>query len=476
MTKPQRAVVVGSGPNGLAGAIRLARAGVAVTLIEQAPDIGGGCRSSHRTLPGLIHDDCAAFHPTAQASPFLRSLPLERFGLQWCWPEIDLAHPLDSAPAGLLWRDIDRTAAHLGPDGAAWTRLIGPHSRHLDALATHLFGPAVAWPAHPWRSVAFGRAAALPAAWTARRLRTPQAQALFAGAAAHAITDLRAPLTSAVGLVLLAASHAHGWPVARGGSGALTRAMGDLLVSLGGEIITNTRVSSLNDLAHLNASIVLLDTSPQAALALTEGRMPRRIAQAYTQYRHGPGAFKVDLAIEGPIPWTDPDCGRAGTLHLGGDLAEVLATEAATARGQMPARPFVLVGQQYLADPSRSMNGVHPVWAYAHVPHGYPGDATEAVLNQIERFAPGVRSQIRAVATRSPAELEAYNPNYVGGDIATGASGPLQILRRPRLARNPYATGIPGVYLCSAATPPGPGVHGMGGYHAATRALRSAAH
>jgi phytoene dehydrogenase-like protein len=473
MTEPgTRAAVVGSGPNGLAAAIRLAQAGVHVTLIEAAATIGGGIRSSEHTLPGLIHDDCAAFHPTAQASPFLTSLPLEEFGLQWLWPEIDLAHPLDDGSAGLMWRDIDRTAAGLGADQRAWLHNFGPTTKNLDVLIASILGPIFRFPQHPLALARFGWKAIAPATWTIRRFQTPQAKALFAGVAAHALSSLTAPLSSAVGVTLIATGHAHGWPVARGGSQALAWAMAKYFESLGGRIQTGTRITALRDLDNLDPEIVLLDTSPRAALEITEGQMPRHIARSYRRYRYGPGAHKVDFAVEGPIPWTNPDCHRAGTLHLGGESHEIVAAEAAIVRGDMPERPFVLVGQQYLADPERSVDGIHPIWAYAHVPHGYRGDATEAIISQIERFAPGFRSQIRGMFSRDSAALEAYNSNYVGGDIATGAADLRQVLLRPRAALNPYRTGIPGVYLCSAATPPGAGVHGMCGFHAAERALK----
>jgi phytoene dehydrogenase-like protein len=467
-----RAAVVGSGPNGLAAAIRLAQAGIQVTLIEAAETIGGGTRSSEHTLPGLIHDDCAAFHPTAQASPFLASLPLGEFGLQWLWPDIDLAHPLDDGSAGVMWRDIERTAAGLGRDQRAWLRSFGPTTKNLPLLIPSILGPIFRPPPHPVALARFGLRAALPATWSARQFHTPQAKALFTGVAAHALASLSAPLSSAVGVMLIATGHAHGWPVARGGSGALAQAMARYLESLGGQIQTGTRITALRDLDNLDPEIVLLDTSPRAALEITEGQMPRRINRAYRRYRYGPGAHKVDFAVQGPIPWTNPDCHRAGTLHLGGESHDIVAAEAAIVRGEMPERPFVLVGQQYLADPDRSVDGINPIWAYAHVPHGHRADATEAIIAQIERFAPGFRSRIRSVFSRDSAALEAYNSNYVGGDIATGAADLRQVLLRPRAALNPYRTGIPGVYLCSAATPPGAGVHGMCGFHAAERALK----
>jgi Phytoene dehydrogenase and related proteins len=468
------AVVVGSGPNGLAAAVHLARHGVAVRVLEAAPVIGGGARSSPLTLPGLIHDDCSAVHPAAVASPYLRSLGLEKYGLRWRWPPIDLAHPLDSGAAGVLWRDIGRTAREMGVDGRAWLRVFGPLSRDFDDLAEDVFRPIPHLPAHPVTLASFGLRALAPATWAARRWRRAETRALFAGAAAHAFGSLHAPLSAAIGLLLIAAGHAYGWPVAEGGSRSIVDALAALLTDLGGVIETGVRVESLDELAGFD--VALLDVSPLAALRIAGRRLPPRIARAYARFRYGPAAYKVDFAVEGGVPWRDEYSRHAGTVHLGGTLEEVAAAEESVARGRMPARPFVLVGQQYLADPSRSSGGLHPVWAYAHVPHAHPGLATEAIVDQIERFAPGFRHRVAARHIRTVPKMAAYNPNYVGGDIATGASTGAQLLFRPRPALDPYSTGIPGVFLCSSATPPGPGVHGMCGYHAARAALRHLGH
>lgn len=468
------AAVVGSGPNGLAAAIRLARAGLDVTVIEAAARPGGGTRTSELTLPGLLHDECSAFHPTGVASPCFTSLGLERHGLRWAWPEVDLAHPLDDGRAGVATRDLDQSAASLGPDGPRWKALFGAAVANFGAVAAETLRPVPHVPRHPVTLASFGLKAMLPATTLARYFRDDPAAALFTGVAAHKFGRLDRPFGTAPGLMLTAAAHAVGWPAAEGGSEAITRALLAELASHGGKVITGTRVTSLGQLRELAGTapdVTLLDTAPAGALEILGDRMPGPVRKALTRYAYGPSAFKVDYAIDGGVPWTSPDCRRAGTVHLGGTAAEIAAAEAATERGTMPARPFVLVGQQYLADPGRSARGAHPLYAYAHVPHGYAGDATEAVTAQIERFAPGFRDRILAVSTRSPAEFEACNPNYVGGDISAGANTARQIILRPRATLNPYSLGVPGIYLCSSATPPGAGVHGMGGYHAASAAL-----
>jgi phytoene dehydrogenase-like protein len=464
------AIVVGSGPNGLACAVELARNGVGVTVLEAEERIGGGTRSSELTLPGLLHDDCSATHPMAAGSPFLRSLDLGRHGLEWLLPEVDLAHPLDDGSAGVMVRSIDETARGLGEDGAAWKRVFGSSSAHFEALLGDMMAPILRVPKHPLRLVRFGIPAAAPATLLARSWSTPQARALFGGVAAHAFSPLSRPMSSSVGCALIDACHAFGWPVARGGSQSIADALAAELGERGGRIETGRRVRSLDELA--GAGAVVFDLAPRAVAEIAGERLPRRVARAYRRYRHGPGAFKLDLAVEGGVPWTNEDCRRAGTVHVGGTFEELALAERAINRGEMPERPFVLVGQQYLADPGRSTGDVHPVWAYAHVPSGYPGDAGETILGQIERFAPGFRERIVETVTRSPAELEAYNANYIGGDIITGAVTPVQALIRPRLALDPYSTGATGLYICSAATPPGAGAHGMNGYNAARSALR----
>lgn len=470
-----RAVVVGSGPNGLAGAIRLAQAGLSVTVVEAHERPGGGTRTSELTLPGVLHDDCAAFHPTGVASPFFRSLDLERHGLRWLWPEIDLAHPLDDGRAGVAARDMSLSVGSLGADGDRWRRMFEPIVRNFDPLMDEVLRPVVHVPGHPIALGRFGMKAALPATVLARRFRDEPARALFMGVAAHKFGRLDGVLSSSVGLMLTGSAHAVGWPVAEGGTEAITRALLAELAALGGTVVNGVRVASLEQLPELvggRPDVVLLDTAPAGALAILGDRLPARVRRALTRYSYGPAAFKVDLAIEGDIPWTNESCRRAGTLHLGGTAEQVASIEAATVRGAMPDQPFVLLGQQYLIDPSRSAGSINPVYAYAHVPHGYPGDATDAIIDQVERFAPGFRDRIVATSTRGPAELEASNANYVGGDISAGANTARQITFRPRVALDPYALGIDGVYLCSSATPPGGGVHGMGGFNAAEAALK----
>jgi phytoene dehydrogenase-like protein len=463
------AIVVGAGPNGLAAAVTLAQRGVEVTVLEGAEEIGGGTRSAELIMPGVLHDVCSAVHPFGALSPLFRSLDLESHGLRWCWPDIDLAHPLDGGRAGVMVRSVVDTAAGLGPDGPAWQRLFAPLSAGLTDLTDEVFRPPVHLPKHPVVLARFGARALEPATVLARRWELDEARALFAGAAAHAMYPLERPTTSAVGLLLLAAGHRVGWPVAEGGSRAVTDALASLLRQLGGTISTGVAVRSLRELG--THDVVLLDVAPAAAAAICGDRMPSAIRRAYRKWRRGPGAFKVDLVVEGGVPWDHVACRRAGTVHVGGTLEEIAAAERDVHRGVMPARPYVLVSQQYLADPARSSGNLHPVWAYAHVPNGYTGSATSALLAQVERFAPGFRDRIVGSHVRGPLDIARYNPNYVGGDIATGANTPRQVAVRPRLAVDPYRTGVPGVFLCSAATPPGAGVHGMCGFNAAQSAL-----
>ncbi|WP_419916475.1 phytoene desaturase family protein [Candidatus Poriferisodalis sp.] len=463
------AIVVGSGPNGLAAAVHLAQAGVDVTVLEAADTIGGGTRSAEAIVPGLIHDQCSAVHPVAAASPFLRALDLERLGLRWRSPIVDCAHPLDDGSASLLYQSIDDTADGLGDDGARWRWLFGALTADLDSLFEDITQPLLRLPRHPVLTARFGAAAMTPATVMGRLWRDEPARALWAGVAAHAFWRLDRPMTSAVGLMILAAGHQYGWVVAEGGSQAIADALVADLTAHGGRTETGVRVWSAAELPPTD--LLLLDVSPSIAADILGDRLPPRIDRAYRRFHHGPGAFKVDFAIEGDVPWRAPAAGDAGTVHLGGDAAEVIANELAVHRGQMPERPFVLVGQQYRADPVRSVGNVHPLWTYAHVPHGYTGDATEAIIAQIERFAPGFSERVVGTAVRSTTEMSVYNPNFIGGDILSGASSPLQLLFRPRLAQDPYFTGIPGTYLCSASTPPGAGAHGLCGLNAATRAL-----
>jgi phytoene dehydrogenase-like protein len=464
------ATVVGSGPNGLTCAVALAQAGLEVTVLEAAETIGGGTRSAELTVPGVIHDICSAGHPMAAASPFLRSLELEKHGLDWRGPEVDLAHPFDDGSAVAMYRSLDETAAGLGEDGRAWRQLFESSAVHFDEVNEDALRPILHVPKHPIRLARFGIPAALPVTLLARRWKSPATRALFGGIAAHAFSPLTRPMSAAVGMALTSACHSVGWPVAAGGSQSIADALASVLREQGGRIETGVHVRSLAELG--SPDVVVFDLAPIAVAEMAGDRLPGRVARAYRRYKHGPGAFKVDFAVEGGVPWTAEVCRRAGTVHVAGSFEEIVAGERDVNRGRMPARPFVLLCQQYLADPQRSAGDVHPVWAYAHVPSGYDGDGETAVLDQIERFAPGLRERIVATAIRSPAEFEAYNPNYVGGDIVTGANTPLQTAIRPRFALDPYSVGIPGHYICSAATPPGGGVHGMGGYNAAQSALR----
>ncbi|HWJ09377.1 MAG TPA: NAD(P)/FAD-dependent oxidoreductase [Nocardioides sp.] len=462
------ALVIGSGPNGLSAALTLARAGVRVTVLEASDEIGGGARTTQPFGEGMLVDHCAAFHPMAVRSPALAGL--EDYGLQWAWPEIDAGHPLDDAPPGLLHRSVDTTATGLGADARRWRRLFGAPSRAWGRLADDVLGPVVHLPRHPLLMGRFGAPTLLPAAVLARLFRTEQARALFLGTAAHAMRPLSEVLSSAIAMGILTAGHHDGWPVVVGGTQALTDAMAKALVDLGGKIETGVPVTSVRRLPPADA--VLLNLAPTAALRLYDDQLPSGTRRAYRRYRYGPAAFKVDFAVEQGVPWRDAELGRAGTVHLGGGPAEIIAGEAAVSAGRMPERPFVLLGQQFVADPSRSRGDVHPVYSYAHVPTGYDGDATEAITAQIERFAPGFRERVVDIHVTRPGDFSAGNENWVGGDILTGAKSPASLVLGPRPGRNPYRTGVRGVYLCSAAAPPGPGAHGMAGRRAARLALR----
>jgi phytoene dehydrogenase-like protein len=467
------AVVVGAGPNGLAAAIELARNGRSVHLIEGAASIGGGTRTEELTLPGFHHDICSAVHPLALGSPFLRTLPLEQFGLELIEPAIQAAHPLDDEDAVLLLRSLEETAEGLGRDARAYRLLIGTFAEHWDRLAEMMLAPLTRPPRAPLLAARFGSRAALPAALCARlRFRTPRARALVAGMAAHAIRPLEAPGTTAFALVMLSLGHACGWPVARGGSAQITNAMRAYLESLGGTVEVGTPVTSLAQLP--DAGAVLFDVTPRALAEICGDALPRRYRRALNRFRYGPGVFKVDYALSGPLPWTSPAVRSAGTVHLGGTLEEVAASEHAVARGREPERPYVLVAQQSIADPTRAPAGAHTLWAYCHVPSGSAVDMTAAIEAQIERFAPGFGELVLARTTRSPAQLQAENPNYIGGDIGGGANGLWQTVARPALRPNPYTTPNPKLFLCSASTPPGGGVHGMCGFNAARAALHGA--
>ena len=465
------AVVVGAGPNGLAAAIRLAEAGHEVLVVEAAPTIGGGSRSAELTLPGYLHDVCAAVMPLGAGSPFLRRLPLEQHGLTWVQPPVPAGHPLDDGTAVLLHRSIDATAAGLGADAGAYRRLVGPLVERWHDLVDASLGPLTHGVRHPLVMSRFG----LPGMLGASRLagwmfRGERARALFAGMAGHSILPLDRPFTAAFGLMLSVSGHSEGWPVARGGAGRFVDAMGTYFTSIGGRIETGRRVASIAELPR--ARVTLFDLDPAQVASIAGDRLPMEYRRRLRRFRHGPAAFKLDLAIDGPIPWTAPELLKAGTAHLGGTLREIAAGEATVARGGHPQRPFVLLAQQSLFDETRAPGGKHTVWAYCHVPAGSTVDMTDRIEAQIERFAPGFRDRILARHVTTPSDYARYNRNYVGGDISGGAHDGLQLFARPVLRPVPYATPAPDLFICSASTPPGGGVHGMCGYHAAGAALK----
>lgn len=475
MSAPQSdAVVVGAGPNGLAAAIVLARAGRSVTILEARDTVGGGCRSAELTLPGVLHDVCSAVHPLARSSPLFRELGLERHGLAWIEPPVQIAHPLEDGSAALLYRDIDATTATFSDaaDARTYADWIAPLARDWELIVDALLGPTrpLAIARHPFALARFGLPALASARTLARRFRSPQARALVAGAAAHSFLPLTAPMSGSFGLALLVSGHAVGWPIPRGGAQRIADALASVLRELGGEIRTGVEVGSLAELPSHRAA--LLDLTPRQVLALAGDRLRGRYAAQLRRYRYGPAAFKLDLVLDGPIPWRNPEVARAGTVHLGGKLEEVVASEDAVGHGRLSDRPMVILAQPSAFDRSRAPDGQHVVWAYCHVPNGWPGDATEAILSQVERFAPGFRDRILAQHALGPAALEAYNPNYVGGDINGGLQSWTQFLTRPALRFDPYSTPDPSLFICSASTPPGGGVHGLCGLYAARSALR----
>lgn len=464
------AVVVGAGPNGLAAALTLAEAGRSVLVVEAADRIGGGVRSAELTLPGFVHDVCSAIHPMAAASPFFRRAGLDEFGLVLAQPEVALAHPLDGGRAGVMHRSLVETEAALGADGRSWRRSVGWCAEHWDVLADAFLGPITTVPRHPLAMAAFGARALLPATTFCRlAFKTEEAAALFGGVAAHSFLPLNAPLTASAGLMLLAPCHVAGWPAAKGGSQAIADTMAAKLEHLGGKIETGQPVRSLADLPDARA--VLFDLSPRQLVEICGDELPARSRRRLSRFRYGPGVFKLDYALSEPVPWTNPECRRAGTVHVGGTIGEIAAGEAAVARGEHPERPFVLVGQQSLFDPTRAPDGKHTLWAYCHAPSGSELDMTDRVEAQLERFAPGFRDVVLARHTATNSWFQRHNENLVGGDIAGGSNAGLQLLLRPRPAIHPYRTGNPRIFLCSASTPPGGGVHGLCGMHAAEDAL-----
>lgn len=468
--KSYDAIVVGSGPNGLAAAIVFARAGRSVLVVEAKETIGGGTRSAELTVPGFLHDVCSAIHPLGIASPFLKTLPLEQHGLEWIQPGVPLAHPFLDGSALMLDRSVDGTAASLGKDYEAYRSLMKPLSRACDKLMHDLLGP-LSVPRYPIPLVRFGLPALRSAQGLARaKFREPNTRALFAGLAAHSVLPLNNPASASFGLILGLLGHAAGWPVVQGGSHQITTAMASYLRSLGGEIITGMPVQTLYELPH--ARVVLFDVSPRQLVHIAGDRLPPWYVRKLLKFRYGPGVCKIDIALDGQIPWKAHDCKDAGTVHLGSSLEEIAASEHDVWNGRHPEKPYVILAQQSLFDTSRAPEGKHTVWAYCHVPHGSDFDMTERILSQIERYAPGFRDLILGIKTTSPSEFERYNANYIGGDIGGGANVIGQLFARPMLRFPPYSTPAKNIFLCSASTPPGGGVHGMCGYHAAQAALR----
>jgi phytoene dehydrogenase-like protein len=463
------AVVVGAGPNGLAAAITLAQAKLSVLLIEANQDIGGACRSAELTLPGFIHDSCSAIHPLAVGSPFFRSLPLNRFGLEWIQPGLPLAHPLDDQCVN-LHRALEEM--ELGEDGRAYERLLRPLVSSWEDLANDILRPLLHWPRKPIPLIKFGLNALRPAAQLSHSLfKGEPARALFSGMAAHSFLSLDQTASSAIGLVLAMFGHATGWPLPRGGSGMITRAMGAYFRELGGKIITNQRVKNIDELPRAQAT--LLDLTARQVRQAAGRRLPPRYCRALENFRYGPAVFKLDYALSAPIPWKFPDCAKAGTVHLGGTLAEIEQSERQVSEGAVPDRPFVLVTQSSLFDSTRAPEGRHTAWAYCHIPQGCDTDMTDRIEEQLERCAPGFRDCVIARCARGPALLEQGNANLVGGDINGGLADLRQLIGRPVLSLNPYRTPLKGTYICSASTPPGGGVHGMPGYNAAVLCLRN---
>ncbi|MCU7550062.1 NAD(P)/FAD-dependent oxidoreductase [Chitinophagaceae bacterium LB-8] len=463
------AVVVGSGPNGLAAAITMQRAGLSVLLVEAKELPGGGMRSAELTLPGFIHDICSAIHPLAALSPFFKTLPLDQHGLQWIYPEIAAAHPFEDGTAAALYQSIRQTAQSLRNDGQAYTKLIMPLVEKWPGIAADLLRP-LHFPKRPVDMAFFGIKGLTSAAYLVKRFDTKELRGLWAGMAAHSIQPLSNVATSAIGLVLMVVGHLNGWPLPKGGSKEIGNALASYFESIGGKIETNFFVHSLEQLPSAHA--VLFDLTPKQMLQIAGHQFSSFYQWQLKHYRYGMGVFKIDWALDGPIPFTATECRKAGTVHLGNTWEEIAASEQLTWDGKHPDRPFVLLAQQSLFDPSRAPEGKHTAWAYCHVPNGSEINMIDSIERQVERFAPGFRELILGRHTMNTAQMEAYNPNYIGGDINGGVIDVRQLFTRPVLRLSPYTTSAKGIYICSASTPPGGGVHGMCGYYAAKKALK----
>jgi phytoene dehydrogenase-like protein len=466
------AVIVGSGPNGLAAAIVLARQGLSVLVLEAKATIGGGARTEEITLPGFRHDICSAIHPMSVVSPFIRDLPLAEHGLEWAYSPAAIAHPLDDGTAATLELDLDATASRLGDDEQAYRALMKPFAKRAGKVFDDILRPILSFPLpkHPFVLARFGLIGLQSAMHLAKRFKTPQARALLGGSAAHSFIPLDRIGSASFGLALILAGHATGWPAARGGSSAIIEAMASYLRSLGGEIQTSRPVRSLRDVPPSRA--VIFDVTPIQLAYIAVDELPSRYVERLGRFRYGPGVFKMDFALDGPIPWKAAECARSATVHVGGTIEEIAAHERSVFHGTMTDKPFVLVAQQSMFDPTRAPEGKHTGWAYCHVPHGSAEDASEAIERQIERFAPGFRDRVLAKRTINTAQYEEHNANFVGGDIAGGANTMTQFLTRPFPRLDPYSTPNERLFLCSSSTPPGGGVHGMCGYWAARSVLR----
>jgi len=462
------AVVVGSGPNGLAAAIVMQQQGLQVLLIEGKDAIGGGMRTAELTLPGFKHDICSAIHPMAAGSPFFKTLPLQRYGLEWLQPDVDAAHPLDDGTAAVLTRSVEQTARSLGIDGQTYTNLLKPIVRDWPLLAPDLLGP-LSFPKHPLKLAGFGLSAIQPSTMLARKFKTTAGRALLAGMAAHSIQPLTNIATSAIALVLMANGHLGGWVIPKGGSQSIADALARYFRSLGGHIQTGTYVSTLHQLPSARA--VLFDVTPKQLLQIAGHKFSSVYKCQLKRYRYGDGVFKMDWALDAPIPFTADACRRAGTVHIGGTLEEIAAGEQASANGKHADKPYVLLAQQSIFDATRAPASKHTAWAYCHVPNGSKKDMTAIIESQIERFAPGFKERILAKHTFNTEQLQEHNPNYIGGDINGGIIDIGQLFTRPALRISPYKTSAKGIYICSSSTPPGGGVHGMSGYHSAKKAL-----
>jgi phytoene dehydrogenase-like protein len=463
------AIVVGSGPNGLAAAITMQRQGLSVLLIEGKNTVGGGLRSGDLTFPGYVHDFCSAIHPMAAASPFFNNLPLQKFGLDFIFPEICAAHPLENGQAVALHRSLEDTVTNLRSDGSTYRSMIEPIMRAWPLIAADLLGP-LRFPSHPGKYARFGLVGIQSAASIAKRFTTTEARTFWAGLSAHAMLPFSKVGSAAIGLVLAAVGHLHGWPIARGGSQSIADALACYFTSLGGTIKTGIFIKSLRELPDARA--VILDVSPMQLLQIAGHKFSSLYKWQLKKFRYGMGAFKVDYVLDGPIPFSSALCRQAGTVHIGNSYDEIGQSEEAAWNKQSVEKPFVLVAQQSLFDSSRTSGNHQTAWAYCHVPNGSNQDMTAAIEGQIERYAPGFRDRIIRKHITTPIDFEAYNPNYVGGDINGGAMDISQLFTRPALSLSPYRTSAKGIYICSASTPPGGGVHGMCGYHAAQRALR----